>query len=1068
MTGDAAGIGTLPDALGSLNQIDSVLAGRTPAVLLDFDGALSCAGNDPTAATLVPGAAGAVRALSAVCPVAIISGRTLSDVRATVGIPGLWYAGSHGLEVLDPNGLLHRNHIADDALPSLSRAHHEVHTALADIPGIEVEGNPLEVVVNYRRATADRVVEVVAAARSAARRHRLQVAHGRGVIALRPNVKWDRGEAVRSIVGRLAPDHGVVPIYIGGGVTDEDAFDAVRRDGIGVLIRHQDGDRCTAAQFTLNGPDGTTRLLTHLAAALSPARSAAAGWVISFEGYQPQAERLREALCAVGNGTLASRAAAPDGGDSAAHYAGTYAAGVYNRLTDVVDGVPVSNESIVNLPDWLPLTFRIDGGRWFDVDTAELLFYRQTIDIRTAECLRELRFQDRAGRRTSVTQRRFVSMHDPHVCALQMTLVAENWSGSVDIRSTIDSTTTNSGVARYLALSGRHLEATTISELPGNAVLVQARTTQSHIPIAVAARTTLWALDRAAEVSALFNNDPSGAGHDFTTEIVAGRPLTVEKCAVIVTGRARAISVPGEAAGQRLADLGRYAQLFDDHRTIWAQLWQKFDFGMPAATESATILRLHIMHLLQSVPGHAADLDAGVPARGLHGEAYRGHIFWDELFIIPLLTLRLPQAARCALAYRSRRLPQARRAARAAGYAGAMFPWQSGSDGSEQSQRLHLNPLSGRWIPDSSHLAHHIGSAVAYTAWHYYQITGDRQYLIDHGAEIIVEIARFWASRARYDGERHRFVIDGVIGPDEFHSGYPDAPRQGVNNNAYTNVMAVWVILRAFDALDALPLPDRLDLLDRIHVTAAELAQWDAVSRHMFVPFHDGVISQFEGYQNLAELNWTDYRRRYGDIGRLDRILESENDDVNRYRVAKQADVLMLFYLLSADELRGIFARLGYRFRPRQIPRTVEYYSARTSHGSTLSAVVHAWVSARGNRDQAMRYFAEVLKSDVSDVQHGSTAEGVHLAAMAGSVDLLQRCFTGLETRGDRLVLGPMWPEAEGELTCSLWYRGHRLHLVISGREADVAADPTGAPAIEVECRGHVQRLASGQSIHIR
>lgn len=997
-------IGMLPDALGSLDQLDSVLSGRMPVVLLDLDGALSCAGTDPTAVTVAPGVAGAVRALSAVCPVAVISGRTLSDIRATVGIPGLWYAGSHGLAMLDPDGLLHRNDIN----------------------------------------------------------------HGDKVVDLNPEVKWDRGDAVRCIVGHLTTDRRLLPIYVGADLADEDAFDAVRRDGIGIVVRSRDGDRATAAEFTLNGTDGITGLLTRLAKTLSPARSVTEGWSVSFEGYQPQAERLREALCAVGNGVLASRAAAPDGGDSDAHYAGTYAAGVYNRLTDVVDGVPVSNESIVNLPDWLPLTFRVDGGRWFDVDTAELLSYRQTIDIRTAECLRELRFQDHAGRRTSVTQRRFVSMYDPHVCALQMTLVAENWSGTIDIRSTIDSTTTNSGVARYRALSGRHLEATSISELPGDAVLIEAHTTQSHIPIAVAARTTVWQLDRAAEVTARFRNDPSGAGHDFTTDVVAGRPLTVEKCAVIVTGHARAISVPGEAASQRLANLGRYARLFDDQRTIWTQLWQKFDFGMPAAPESETILRLHIMHLLQSVPGPTADLDAGVPARGLHGEAYRGHVFWDELFIIPLLSLRLPEAARSALAYRGRRLPQARLAARDAGYVGAMFPWQSGSDGSEQSQRLHLNPLSGRWIPDSSHLAHHIGSAVAYTAWHHYQITGDRQYLIDRGAEILVEIARFWASRARYDGDRQRFVIDGVIGPDEFHSGYPDAPAQGVNNNAYTNVMAVWVILRAFDVLDALPLPDRLDLLDRIHITAAELAQWDAVSRRMFVPFHDGVISQFEGYQNLAELDWSAYRRRYGDIARLDRILESENDDVNRYQVAKQADVLMLFYLLSADELRGIFARLGYRFRPRQIPRTVAYYAARTSHGSTLSAVVHSWVSARGNRDQAMRYFAEVLKSDVSDVQHGSTAEGVHLAAMAGSVDLLQRCFTGLETRGDRLVLGPMWPEDQGQLTCSLWYRGHRLHLVIGGREADVTADPTGAPAIEVECRGHVQRLASGQSIHIR
>lgn len=1062
-------ISALPDALDSTDQIDSVLAGRSPAVFLDFDGTLSRIVEDPAAATLVPGAAAALQALSAVCPVAIISGRGLPDVRAKVGLPGLWYAGSHGLELLDPDGRIHRNHIADGVQPQLSGAIADLHRALDAIPGVLVEDKPLSVAVHYRNAADDRGVEAVAAAQLAGRRHQLRVTHGRKVVELRPAVHWDKGEVVKSIVTQIISTHTMVPVYIGDDLTDEDALDTVKREGVGVLVRHaEDGDRCTAARFTVQDPDSVVRLLTHLATQLSPTSTIPDGWSMSFDGYQPQAERLRETLCAVGNGALASRAAAPECGPTVDHYPGTYAAGVYNRLSDVVDGMPISNESIVNLPNWLPLTFRIDGGTWFDLDGAALLSYRQSIDIRHAECSRELRFQDTMGRRTRVVQRRFVSMHDPHVCALQMTLVAENWSGNVDIRSTIDTGTTNAGVARYQALSGQHLDCTTVSELPGDGVLVDTRTVQSRIPIAVATRTTVWQDDRAAPTTSRFHDDRAAAGHDISTTIVAGRPLTIEKCAAIFTGHDRAISAPRDAAAELLPDLGRYGQLFDEHRTLWAQLWRKFDFGMPAAAESEKILRLHIMHLLQSVPGYITDRDAGIPARGLHGEGYRGHIFWDELFIIPLLTLRLPQASRSALAYRSRRLPQARRAAHAAGYSGAMFPWQSGSDGSEQSQLLHLNPLSGRWIPDSSRLAHHIGSAVAYTVWHYYQITGDRQYLIARGAEVLVEIARFWASRAHYDEQRHRYVIDGVIGPDEFHSGYPDNPGHGINNNAYTNVMAVWVILRAFDVLDALPLPYRLDLLDRLHINATELDRWDAVSKNMFVPFHDGVISQFEGYQDLAELDWASYRRRYGDIGRLDRILESENDDVNRYRAAKQADVLMLFYLLSADELREIFTRLGYHFRPQQIPKTVEYYAARTSHGSTLSAVVHSWVSARGDRDQAMQYFAQVLKSDVADIQGGTTAEGVHLAAMAGSVDLLQRCFTGLETRGDRLVLGPMWPETEGELTCSLWYRGHRLHVVISGREADVTADPTGAAAIEVECRGHVQRLASGQSIHIR
>ncbi|NBV25551.1 MAG: glycoside hydrolase family 65 protein, partial [Proteobacteria bacterium] len=204
-----------------------------------------------------------------------------------------------------------------------------------------------------------------------------------------------------------------------------------------------------------------------------------------------------------------------------------------------------------------------------------------------------------------------------------------------------------------------------------------------------------------------------------------------------------------------------------------------------------------------------------------------------------------------------------------------------------------------------------------------------------------------------------------------------------------------------------------------------------------------------------------------GNIARLDRILEADNDSVTRYQASKQADVLMLFYLLSADELREIFARLGYRFAPEQIPATVDYYRHRTSHGSTLSAVVHAWVLARGDRTRAMNYFQQVLMSDVLDIQGGTTAEGIHIAAMAGSIDLLQRCFTGLEVRDDRLILNPMWPESLGALRMPIYYRGHRLHLRITGRNAELSIDPAEHPAIEVECRGQVQTLVPGTSMRL-
>ncbi len=262
-----------------------------------------------------------------------------------------------------------------------------------------------------------------------------------------------------------------------------------------------------------------------------------------------------------------------------------------------------------------------------------------------------------------------------------------------------------------------------------------------------------------------------------------------------------------------------------------------------------------------------------------------------------------------------------------------------------------------------------------------------------------------------------------------------------------------------------MPLPNRLDLRERLGLTEMELAEWDRVSRRMFVPFHDGVISQFEGYDQLAELDWEGYRKRYGNIQRLDRILEAENDDVNRYKAAKQADALMLLYLLSSDELRELLDRLGYRFTPDRIPAMVDYYLARTSHGSTLSGVVHAWVLDRANRDRALEFFQDVLKSDVADIQGGTTSEGIHLAAMAGSIDLVQRCFTGLETRGDRMVLSPYWPQSLGALGFPIHYRGHHLHIRVSGKGAEVSVDPREAPPVTIECRGRMEQLTPGFTV---
>jgi trehalose/maltose hydrolase-like predicted phosphorylase len=303
-----------------------------------------------------------------------------------------------------------------------------------------------------------------------------------------------------------------------------------------------------------------------------------------------------------------------------------------------------------------------------------------------------------------------------------------------------------------------------------------------------------------------------------------------------------------------------------------------------------------------------------------------------------------------------------------------MYPWQSGSDGKEETQVVHLNPRSGVWEPDLSQNQRHVNAAIFYNVWHYHQATADSEFLLEQGAEMMLEIARFWASLAHFNPERERYEIHGVMGPDEFHEKYPGSEEGGLRNNAYTNVMVAWISETVLRVLDMLPDRRRDFLRRRIGLTDQEVEKWQDMSTKMFVPFHDdGIISQFEGYGDLEELDWDAYRKQYGNIQRLDRILRAAGDDPDRYKLAKQADALLLFFLFREDELRQILERLGYPYAADTLRKNLDYYDARTSHGSTLSFVAHAGVMASVDPEGSWERYMVALESDVGDVQGGTT-----------------------------------------------------------------------------------------------
>lgn len=787
-------------------------------------------------------------------------------------------------------------------------------------------------------------------------------------------------------------------------------------------------------------------------------------WKLEFNGLDAQQEGLREALCTLGNGYFATRGAAEEEDADRVHYPGTYLAGGYNRSRSHVAGKIIENEDLVNWPNWLSLKFKVSGeDEWFQLKNSQILKYSKELDMTRGILVREVFFIDEKGKKTRLKSSRLISMEDPHMAGIQWEFEPLNWSGEIVVKSALDAGVRNRGVDRYRDLNDQHLELLEKGEISEGGVYLLVQTNQSHLVMAQAARCKVYTGDEELEVNREVVQEEEQIAEMISLPVTLGETSIIEKILALFTSKDEAITEPKTEALESIERAERFHVLEQKHALAWLRLWRRFDVTLSAPEDSQVLLRLQLFHLLQTCSVHSIGKDVGVPARGWHGEAYRGHIFWDELFIFPLFNFRMPDLTRSLLLYRYNRLKKARQLAQKAGLQGAMFPWQSGSNGREESQVVHLNPASGRWVPDNTYLQRHVNLAIAYNVWHYYEITGDLDFMKFYGTELLLEVARFFASITTWNYEKQRFEIINVVGPDEFHTAYPGSKQPGINNNAYTNVMVSWLFSHALKSIGLLGEAREEELIKKLEIRQEEFSSWREISQKLFVPFfEDGTIAQFEGYDQLKELDWDAYRKKYGNIQRLDRILEAEGDSINSYKASKQADVLMLFYLFSSEELVEQFQRMGYAFDPAQIPENVKYYLERTSDGSTLSRVVRSWVEARSDRDCSWHCFRQALVSDFSDVQGGTTAEGIHLGSMAGTVDILQRAFTGLEVREDALWLNPSFPKEVESMTIKLYYRGIWLQLEFDQKQCKLTAKDGISRPIELRFRGNKAEIKPG------
>ncbi|WP_108396350.1 glycoside hydrolase family 65 protein [Devosia submarina] len=773
--------------------------------------------------------------------------------------------------------------------------------------------------------------------------------------------------------------------------------------------------------------------------------------LVHIVGYDPDDEKRRESLFSLGNGMLLLRSACPWSKTDDHHYPGMYYAGCYNPLPSQIQGETVWNESIVNLPNGLALSYQTEDGAWFSLEDTELLHYEQVLDLRTGVMKRNMRFRESSGRVTALSEERFVSMDAPNLVGLRLTLTPHNWSGPIVFRSQIDTSVVNNAIEKHEDYAHKHLRVLGQGS-DGNALHVEAQTINSHFNVAVRTRDF---------VSCPLNStsptiDDESVGYIFSVQAEAERPITIDRIMAVFIGPSDGEDVEASAR-QALAEAPGYDALLDRHCSAWAELWD----AMPLASADRDIeqaQQLALFHLLQNYSHHNIGRDVGFPARGWQ-EAYRGQVFWDEMFSVPVISLRFPELAREMLQYRYTRLDAARENARKYGLKGALYPWRSARTGHEETPRFQKNPSNGHWREDHTDHQVHINAAIVWDIFHYVWATGDKAFFNEQGLEMLVEIARMWASLAVCDPQDGRYDIRHVVGPDEFHTQYATRDKPGIDNNSYTNLTAAWTLAQAIESLDAVPLP----LRNRLGIGNEEIGLWDQISRRLRVPFSaSGLVCQFENVETLKQIDPDSLGQ-----GSADWELEQQGKDVNDYQLFKQTDFAVLFYLLTLDQVQAIFSRLGYKATAEQLHRSIEYYRQRTSHGSSLSQVSYAAALLPFDPQLSWSLWREALAPDL-DAQHAqSAAEGLHLGAMAASLDVLQRHYLGLSPQADGLHLRPAVPEGLPPVRFGFCYCGGRFDLHWNGASIELLSAETNTESFRVVQAGCVMDLAPGQEIRI-
>lgn len=766
-------------------------------------------------------------------------------------------------------------------------------------------------------------------------------------------------------------------------------------------------------------------------------------WVVEESDFDPDHLAKCESIFSLGNGYLGLRSGLEEG--YIREKRGLFVAGVFNKSE------PGEAPELPNLPDLTNVEIFLNGCR-FSMERGQVLSYERWLDLYTGELCRRVEWESPKKEVFSLYFRRFVSQKENHLIGMRLEVTPKTGEAKVQIRTGINGQVTNSGA--------QHFEKGSLRLYPEQILELCAPTSQSRVWCSLHGACRYFLGQKALEPELLPVMERRAVYARAVLQCPAGETLALEKICCVHTGRDEEFAGRPEAVGEEevkeagyrllLEQAGRgYEALFLESAAVWADWWARNDVGID--TEEAfhqLAVRFALYHL--NIMTSREDPRVGVAAKGLSGEGYLGHSFWDtEIFILPFFTYTCPKVARQLLEYRWHCLYGAREKARENGYEGAMYPWECAwiTDGEATPLWGAADVITGKPMKVLTGLIeHHITADISYAVWQYYQVTGDQDFMDRYGYEILIDTARFWASRAQWEDSRKAYVINDVIGPDEY--------KEHVNNNAYTNYMAHWNMGLGLLAMETLEREDsqnarRLDQGLGFEESKKKIRE---VLERLYLPKPnaDGILPQFDGYFDLQWIDLSPYKQ----ASQVGTIYHDYNiEQISKMQVAKQADVLMLMLLLEdlfSGEVKG---------------KNYDFYEERTLHDSSLSKNTHCVLACDlGAEAQAERFFEGSCRIDLGQ-EMDSSDMGIHAAAMGGIWMSAVYGFGGVRLSHGQLRIEPRLHAKWRKLSFPLCWQGSQLFVSIVPE--GVTVENRGAREVTVRIFGQEVGIAGGGTQYV-